>query len=101
MLDEIDASDDQIAAIEAILDGTHIQLEALHDGFDDHHDQVKAVLVAETVDREALEELRLEAVGVFDQASQLIAGAVGDVGEVLNPEQRAELAELAEELHGE
>jgi protein CpxP len=99
-LEEIGASADQQGAILAIADSTHAQLEELHEGLEDHHAQMKAVLTAETVDRAAIEELRLEAVAGFDQASQLLAEALGDAAEQLSAEQRAELAEMAEEMHG-
>jgi len=100
LLDEIDAPDEQSVQVEAILEGAHTQLEALHEGHDEHHEQVKTVLTAETVDASAVEELRLEAVDTFDQASQVFAGVVVDIGAVLSAEQRAELAELAAEMHG-
>lgn len=101
VLGELDATDEQSAVILAIADDTHSQLEGLHDGFEDHRARAHAVFTAEVVDRDALEGLRLEALDAFDQASQLIAGTVGDVGEVLSVEQRTELVALAEELHGE
>ncbi len=100
LLSEIDATDTQSAQVEAILEGAHTQLEALHEGHDAHHEQMRAVLTAESVDASAVEELRLEAVDTFDQASQVFATVIVDIGAVLSVEQRAELAELAEEMHG-
>jgi periplasmic protein CpxP/Spy len=101
VLGEIDATDEQSVAILAIADDTHGQLEVLHGGLEEHHAQVAAVLTAETVDREAIEELRLDAVAGFDQVTQLVSGAMGDVAELLTVEQRLELAAMAEELHGD
>ena len=101
VLGEIDATDEQTSAILTIADDTHGQLAVLHDGLEEHHEQVAAVLTAETVDRDALEDLRLEAVSGFDQATQLITGAMGDVAEQLSLGQRQELAAMAEELHGD
>ncbi len=100
-LGEIDASDAQAAEIMAITDSAHGQLEAMHEGLEAHHDQLEAVFTAPTVDREALEELRLEGLAGVEQASLILVGAIGDVAEVLSAEQRADLVVLAEELHGE
>ncbi len=95
-LDEIDATDDQAAEIKGILEETHAQIETMHEGMEEHHESLKAVLTAETIDRAALETLRQEGLAHFGEASALFVETIADVAEVLSQEQRQELAELAE-----
>lgn len=98
-LDEVDATDEQVAEIDAIVDGVFAELETM--GVDHHekHEEVKAILTAETIDREALEDFRQQAVSHFDSASRIFAQAAGDAAEVLTWEQRQDLADLVEEMH--
>jgi len=100
ILDEIDASDEQAAQVDAIMEGAFEQAMHLHEGHDEHHAQLKALLVAETIDRQALEDLRQEALVKLDEGTLLLLNTVADVAEVLSQEQRLELAELAESRHG-
>ncbi len=53
------------------------------------------------IDREALERLRREEIALADQASKQAMTAIADLGEVLTPEQRAELVAFAHRLHAE
>ena len=53
------------------------------------------------IDREALERLRREEIALADQASKLAVGSIADLGEVLTPEQRAELVAFAHRFHAE
>jgi len=101
LLGEVGATAEQSAQVGSILDGAHTELELLHGGLEDHHDQLKAVFTAETVDAAAVEELRLEGLEGFDQATRIFSGVLLDVSAVLDAEQRAELVALAEELHGD
>ena len=95
-LSEIGATDEQSAEIEGIVDDAHTRLEAMHEGMEEHHESVNAVLTAETIDRAALETLRQEGLAHFDEASAMFVEVIADVAEVLTQEQREELAELAE-----
>ena len=100
LLYKVDATDDQKSKVQAILDRTLDDLEGLHPDRADLHAQVKGLLTAETIDRDAIERLRSEHLERFDLASKRISTALADVAEVLTPEQRTELAELAESFHG-
>jgi Spy/CpxP family protein refolding chaperone len=53
------------------------------------------------IDREALERLRQEEIALADGASKKLVAAIADLGEVLTPEQRAELVAFAHRFHGE
>jgi len=101
LLDEVDATAEQSLRIEVILDSAHVELEDLHEGLEDHQEQLKAVFTADSVDAAALEELRLEGLEGFDRVTQIFSGVLLDVGAELSAEQRAELVTLAEELHGD
>lgn len=56
------------------------------------------LLKAPTVDRAAVEALRVEQMGRIDAMSKRLSTAVADAGEVLNAEQRTKLANRVEEL---
>jgi Spy/CpxP family protein refolding chaperone len=53
------------------------------------------------IDREALERLRRDEMALADQASKQVVAAIADLGEVLTPEQRAELVAFAHRFHAE
>jgi Spy/CpxP family protein refolding chaperone len=96
----VQATDEQKARVQAILDRALEDLEALKPPRRELHDEVVAALTAPTVDRDALEALRAKHLATFDAASRRITAALGDLGDVLDAEQRRELAALAESLHG-
>ena len=97
MLRGSDASDEQVEAIAGIAETAHGDLHGMRD---EHHAALEALgelLLAEEVDRDALDALRAEHMAMFDQASSRIATAVADVADVLTPEQRALVIERARE----
>jgi Spy/CpxP family protein refolding chaperone len=53
------------------------------------------------IDREALERLRQEEIGLADAVSKKAVAAIADLGEVLTPAQRAELVAFAHRFHSE
>ena len=53
------------------------------------------------IDREALERLRQEELALADAASKRLVAAIADLGDVLTPEQRAELVAFAHRFHAE
>ena len=55
-----------------------------------------ALLKAPTVDRAAVEKLRVDGMALADTASKRMTQAMADAAEVLTPEQRAKLAERME-----
>jgi Spy/CpxP family protein refolding chaperone len=63
------------------------------------HGELRERLVAEltgpTIDRDSLEALRSEQLIQIDELSRTLVDALAGISEVLTPEQRLELAELA------
>jgi Spy/CpxP family protein refolding chaperone len=91
MLREVDASEEQVAAVTAIATRAAADLAALHDAHRARRDAFTAALVA--ADRGALESLRGEEVAALQNASQRLVTALADAAEVLTPDQRGRLAD--------
>lgn len=53
------------------------------------------------IDRGALERLRRDEIALADEASKRAVAAIADLGEVLTPEQRAELVAFVHRFHRE
>lgn len=70
----------------------------------ERHRELRAALVREfakpEVDRQELERLRQDGLELADEASRAAVSAAGDFASVLKPEQRAELLEWANRMHG-
>ncbi len=99
-LSRVDATDEQRAEVGAILDEAVPKLFAAKVEHRQNHDAWKAALGAETIDRAALEALRVEAIESADEVSSLGLDVVADLAEVLDADQRGELIELAESFKG-
>ena len=93
MLDRVEASDDQRTKVQAIVTSALAGMEELHDLKREGRQELVAVLTDETIDREALEGLRLRKIETVDRMSQRMLVAIADAAEVLTPAQRRELAE--------
>jgi len=91
---EIDATPEQEAKIIAVAVGTAKELRPLREQAKTTAMELQQLLTAPTVDRTALEDLRASRVAVVDRISKTLVGAVGDVAEVLTPEQREVVQEM-------
>ena len=60
------------------------------------HERVKGLLTQPKIDRAAIEAFRAEQMTLAEAASKRFAQAVGDVAEVLTPEQRQKVQEHLE-----
>lgn len=100
-MDRVEATPDQRAGITSTLDDLAGRLWAFHQAHAERHAAVRAVLTADTVDRKELEKIRKEAVSDIDDISADVVDAVADIAEILTPDQRRDLAEMADELHGD
>jgi Spy/CpxP family protein refolding chaperone len=60
----------------------------------------RELLVKPDLDRAAIEAFRAEHMGLADAFSKRIAQALGDVAEILTPEQRRKLGDLIQEHRG-
>ena len=94
MLKQVNATQAQEDQILAILDaelGKHQQMGGMRHEL---HQKLAAALTSDTVDRAALEAIRVEAIQHLDTGSKELVKAIGDIAEVLTPAQRKQLAEL-------
>jgi periplasmic protein CpxP/Spy len=97
---EIDATDAQKAKIGPLVQQAVTDLLPLHTQLQAAHARVVQGLTQPTVDRGALEAARESHLQLADQASKRIVQLLGDVGDVLTPDQRNALATHLEKLHG-
>jgi len=97
---EIGATDAQKAQLEPLIKNAAADLLALRGGVHVGHGEMLKLLTADRIDRAALETARSEHVQAMEQASRRIVQLIGDVGDVLTPEQRKALAARIAEHHG-
>jgi periplasmic protein CpxP/Spy len=96
-IDATDAQKQQLAPIVKAAAGDLLPLRArLHDA----RRQAVELLSRDTIDRAALEALRVDQLRLAEQASQRFVQALADVADVLTPEQRKQLAERIGRRHG-
>jgi protein CpxP len=94
VLGRIDASPEQEARINAIVDALVGDLYQLRGAHQEHRRQLIGELARPQLDREALEQIRAEELALADSASKAVLNAVVDATEVLSLEQREELAAM-------
>jgi Spy/CpxP family protein refolding chaperone len=97
---EIDATDAQKTQIGPLAQQAMTDLLPLHSQLLAAHSHMKQALEQPTIDRAALESGRAELLQAADQASKRIVQLVGDIGDVLTPEQRKTLAARLQQMHG-
>ena len=90
---ELDASPDQQAKIASIAKAAVNDLRPLHEKAHAARSQAVTLLTAPSIDRSAIERLRVEQIGLAETASKRIAQAVADASETLNPDQRRKVAD--------
>ena len=96
----VDATDQQKEEGRVVVERLIDQLVPLREEHVVHRQAVARELLEPQIDRAALEQLRTEGLGLADEASRIMVDGVADLAEVLSPEQRAELLELAHRFHG-
>jgi len=95
----VDGTPEQQEQVAAIVAATAEELEGIRERHRAQHEAFTAEMTRPEIDRAALDSLRRESVGMLDEASQLLAAGLADAAEVLSPEQRVELMELAQKFH--
>lgn len=98
VLDEVDASADQKTKIKALFETTFDEVRPQPDQFKAMRDQMTTILKAPTVDKAAIEKMRVERVAEMDAKSKVIAKAIGDAADILTPEQRVKLVDQFEQM---
>ena len=100
VLDDIDASEDQQAAIQPILETMRVKFEKHRDNHQGTKEEFKELLTKDQVDKEALHQLIDTKSQSMTQLGHEMADAVVEIHALLTPEQRAQLAEKAENHQG-
>ncbi len=90
---EIDATQEQQAKITALVTAVAKDLKPVHDRMRATGKEIRDLLLADTIDRTALETLRAERLAEGERISKNLVNALADVAEVLSPEQRKVLDE--------
>ena len=100
---EIDATQEQQVKITALVTAAAKDLKPVHDQMRATGKKIHDLLLADTIDRAALEQLRAERLADAERISKNLISALADVAEVLSPEQRKLLNERIEQfrsMHG-
>jgi Spy/CpxP family protein refolding chaperone len=98
-LHRLDATDDQEQRVQDIVNGAIDQLYPVVQQHRANRDEFRGILAGPTIDRTAIEKLRVEELALADTLSRTIASALADSAEVLTVEQRTELVERLERFH--
>lgn len=88
---ELDATTEQQEKLRVIVKAVVKDVLPMRDKLTAARGQARDLLVAQTIDRAAIEKLRAEQIALADTVSKRIAQALGDASEVLTPEQRRKL----------
>jgi len=90
---EIDATTDQQEKLRGIVRGAVKDLVPMRDKAKAARATARDLLIQQTIDRAAIERFRTEQLALADAFSKRVAQAIGDMGEILTPEQRRKLAD--------
>ena len=95
---EIDATQEQQEKITALATAVAKDLRPVHDRLRASGKELHELLLADTIDRAALERLRAGRLADAERISKNLVGALADVAEVLSPEQRKVLDERIDQF---
>lgn len=99
VLDDVDATPEQKDNVEGIIRDAFPKLRDLHERHDVLRDQFHAAM-DDGADPAQIEELRVRAVDLVDEGSQVATSSLLEVRAELTDAQWAELQELRERFHG-
>ena len=94
-LSRIDASEQQRAQVKTVVQAAIEDLLQLREEHQSNRKAMVTALMEPSVDRAELDRIRSAELSLMDRGSQRIVSALADAAEVLTPEQRAKLAEMA------
>ncbi len=95
---EIDATPEQQERLIALATSVATDLKPVHDRMSGAGNQLHDLLLADTIDRAALEQLRAERLADAELISKSLVGALADMAEVLSPEQREAFGERIDQF---
>jgi Spy/CpxP family protein refolding chaperone len=95
---EIDATQEQQEKITTLVTAVAKELKPVHDRMRATGKEIRDLLLADTIDRSALEQLRVERLADAERISKDLVSALADVADVLSPEQRKQLGERIEQF---
>lgn len=93
MLDRVNATPEQRTQIQQIVERNRDAMRAEHEAGRALRDEAMALFAQPTVDVAAIEALRVKQVARMDAASRQMTQALLDIGHVLTPEQRKQMAD--------
>lgn len=96
VLSRLDATEEQEEQVKTILVDAMSELAPLRQQHCDNHQAMLTLLSQAEIDRNALSQLRQSTLGLADTASTRLVTAIADAADVLTPEQRSELVEMAQ-----
>ena len=99
-LSRIDATDEQRAEVKSVVKATIDDLLQLREEHQANRKAMIAALIEPEVDRAELDRIRSAEMSLADRASRSIVTALADSADALTPEQRAQLAEMAQRWRG-
>jgi Spy/CpxP family protein refolding chaperone len=92
---EVDATADQQEKLRGIVKNAVKDMLPLREKMVGARQQARNLLLGQTVDRAAIEKLRSEQIANADALSKRLTQALADAADVLTPEQRQKLDNLA------
>ncbi|UCH47825.1 MAG: Spy/CpxP family protein refolding chaperone [Betaproteobacteria bacterium] len=99
-LSRIDATDEQRTQVKSVVKAAIDDLLQLREEHQDNRKAMIAALIEPEVDRAELDRIRNAEMSLADRASRRIVTALADSADALTPEQRAQLAEMANRWRG-
>ena len=93
LLSRVKATPEQKAQIQKIMDKAHQDMQAQRGQHEALHKQALALMAAPQLDPAAAEKLRQSMLAEHDQRSKAMMNTLLEVGKVLTPEQRKQLAD--------
>lgn len=94
-LSRINATDEQRAQVKSVVQAAIEDLLQLREKHQSNRKAMVAALIEPSVDRAELDRIRSAELSLMDRGSQRLVSALANAAEVLTPEQRAQLAEMA------